>query len=279
MRRPIALAVLFCSSILYAEPSAAPEPEPSVFRETVDHIWHDQKRMLTAPLRTNRNDLIVWGTAGAALLALTPSWGNRRPLDERIEENINRHGFSRHFLKDLTHVGDAPVLIGTSLAGYGLGYWQDMPRVKTASLHTFESLIDAGIVVEIAKVLAGRHRPINKPLSSKFNGPVGYFKTSDNDSFPSGHAAMTFAAATVISHESENTWVGLGAYGLAGTISYSRIYVEKHYASDLVAGAVLGYSIGVLVEKHRHAKDDDKAGRIAPTLIENAPGLAWTKKW
>jgi membrane-associated phospholipid phosphatase len=273
--KPQSLLILLLGSIL-AGPLYAEEERP-FWRETVDHIWHDQRRMLTSPLRVNRTDLVVWGTAAGTLLYFAPHWSHRRSPDERLEQGIDRR--DKAFLRDFTHTGDAPVLIGSSLLAYGIGYWQDAPRLKTGSLHVFEGLIDTGIALSLIKVLAGRTRPIHRPTDSRFLGPGGYFEnSSDNSSFPSGHSAMSFAAATIVSHEAGTYWVGIPAYALAGGIAYSRIYVEKHWFSDVVAGAALGYSIGVLVEKHRHAKPE-KTGRIYPTAGEDWIGLAWSRSW
>ncbi len=258
------------------------EEEQSILKETAIHIWQDQRRMLTAPLRTSRTDLIIWGGAGASLLLLAPRWGNERSIDERFEQGINRADDSGPYLRGISHAGDAPILLGVSLGTYGFAYWREMPALKRTSLHVFEGLIDTGIALQLAKVLAGRSRPTRRPLDSQFYGPVGFFDNpSDNSSFPSGHSAMSFAAATIIHHETHETpyrWVGWSAYGLAGTIAYSRIYVEKHWLSDVVAGSVLGYSVGVLVEKYRHAKNQ-QTGRLVPTLQNESVGLAWVKTW
>lgn len=63
-------------------------------------------------------------------------------------------------------------------------------------------------------------------------------------SFPSGHAAVAFAGATVLSvYESRyRLWL----YILAFLIAMSRIYLGKHYPSDIIIGAILGYLIGTL---------------------------------
>lgn len=61
-------------------------------------------------------------------------------------------------------------------------------------------------------------------------------------SFPSGHAVVSFAAATALADY--NPSLALGAYGLAALISYSRMYNGLHYPSDLVAGALLGVGVG-----------------------------------
>jgi undecaprenyl-diphosphatase len=59
-------------------------------------------------------------------------------------------------------------------------------------------------------------------------------------SFPSGHAASAFLAATVLSDETGS----LAWYALAALVATSRVYVRMHHASDVVAGAALGYALG-----------------------------------
>jgi membrane-associated phospholipid phosphatase len=246
--------------------------------DTIHHVWHDQKQMITSPLRVNKIDLLVWGTAGGSLLYLAPKWGKSRSADERFEQGLDRQNTRvDSFLKDFTHVGDAPVLFGVTLTSYGLARWQDWPRVRTGSLHVFEGLMDAGIAAEVIKLLAGRRRPVDQPSRGPFLGPRGYFSNySDNSSFVSGHAAMTFATATIISHESGSYWVGIPAYIVAGGVSYSRIYVERHWLSDVIGGAALGYSVGIFVEHRRHSKPQ-LAGTFYPFIQQDALGVAWTR--
>lgn len=66
---------------------------------------------------------------------------------------------------------------------------------------------------------------------------------SNNHSFPSGHAADSFMIATVISnyYGPKATFI---AYTAACFVSYSRIRRDVHWASDVVAGATLGYIVG-----------------------------------
>lgn len=95
-----------------------------------------------------------------------------------------------------------------------------------------------GILVNlIVKPLAGRGRP--DPLMGAI--VVGGSLIRDY-SFPSGHAAMSFAAAVVLGR-SEPKWRGF-LYLLAVLISLSRIYLGKHYPLDVLGGAFLGWGIG-----------------------------------
>ncbi|MBI4991401.1 phosphatase PAP2 family protein, partial [Candidatus Gottesmanbacteria bacterium] len=63
-------------------------------------------------------------------------------------------------------------------------------------------------------------------------------------SFPSGHTALAFAAAYILAkeHKKWSRWY----YLLAFLIAFSRIYLGKHYPSDVLFGIIIGISIGYL---------------------------------
>lgn len=65
-----------------------------------------------------------------------------------------------------------------------------------------------------------------------------------NTFFPSGYTTSVFAVASVFARRSNFPWVGAGAYSLAFGTPLERVYDDKHWASDVLAGAVLGIAVG-----------------------------------
>jgi undecaprenyl-diphosphatase len=65
--------------------------------------------------------------------------------------------------------------------------------------------------------------------------------------FVSGHAANSFALATMISLLFRKKWVTTGLLIWAALVSYSRIYLGVHYPGDVIFGALLGTLLGVSV--------------------------------
>jgi membrane-associated phospholipid phosphatase len=65
---------------------------------------------------------------------------------------------------------------------------------------------------------------------------------SDHKSFPSGHAAMAFAAARSIDKEfsCESVWIPIAAYSAATVVGVQRVVRDRHHWYDVVAGAGLG---------------------------------------
>lgn len=100
----------------------------------------------------------------------------------------------------------------------------------------------SAVVVEIVKNLTKRVRP---ELAIPFTITIS--EKSASFSFPSGHATIAFAAAYILScNHKKLKWF---YYLLALLISYSRIYLGKHYPSDVIVGAMLGLLVGLISKK------------------------------
>ena len=88
------------------------------------------------------------------------------------------------------------------------------------------------------KAAVGRPRPVDHPLVHRLH----------SHSFPSGHAATSFAcAATLARFATRGQAVAL--YVLAAAIAYSRVYVGVHWPLDILAGAVLGWAIATALRR------------------------------
>lgn len=81
---------------------------------------------------------------------------------------------------------------------------------------------------------------------------------SGNDSFPSGHTATAFAAATSIL-ERRGPGEGIPALAVASLVGLARVEADKHHWYDVVAGAAVGTGAGLLLTHHK----PDKDGRVA----------------
>ncbi len=98
------------------------------------------------------------------------------------------------------------------------------------------------ISCSLLKPLVGRIRPCNALPTDQVRLLVGCSKAF---SFPSAHAANSFAMASVVSWGMPR--LSLPAFLIAALVAYSRVYVGVHYPFDVVAGAVLGLVIGEIV--------------------------------
>ena len=110
--------------------------------------------------------------------------------------------------------------------------------LPVASLVAAVSVGIGSLVVALLKETVDRPRPAH--ADPGIDTVVG---TPGSPSFPSGHTATAFAAAAVVgAFYPRLRWP---LYGLAALVGFSRIYLGVHFALDVVAGAILGLSIGL----------------------------------
>lgn len=92
-----------------------------------------------------------------------------------------------------------------------------------------------------------------------------------NSSFPSGHAAAAFAAAAVFGDCYPR--LAVPAYLFAGSVAYSRLYLRRHYPSDVVAGALIGILSAHLAAAHRDRLTIRGRGLIGAMIGTETVGL------
>jgi len=132
------------------------------------------------------------------------------------------------------------------IAAIGALYWRRL------SIFAYVALADlvANVSSFLLREAIGRERP---PL--RYPEPPPLVHVPGNPSFPSGHAAISFACAATLAWLTPLPRVAL--YGLAVLIASSRVYVGVHYPLDVIGGAVLGLGIAtalrLLVEARRRS--------------------------
>jgi len=127
---------------------------------------------------------------------------------------------------------------------------RNSPQLKLEK-NGISAIAISGISVEILKHLASRERPEVAGNSHQWRGfsktISRYFSDENPDdfsSFPSGHSALAWATAAVVSKHFDKKTVSILAYFAATFVSFSRIVLEEHWASDVVFGAGIGYFVG-----------------------------------
>ena len=95
------------------------------------------------------------------------------------------------------------------------------------------AVVAANLTATGLKAAVGRERP-----EHSLDGIDVLTPTPHDASFPSGHAATSFAAALVLTVAVPR--LATVFFGLAAAIAYSRLYVGVHYPLDVLGGAVLG---------------------------------------
>lgn len=133
------------------------------------------------------------------------------------------------------HFGQPEVYATTALGLLTAGIVTGNPKLSGMGKHLTASLALTSGVIYGGKAFFGRARP-DDPIRE--GDDFGMF--SGRGSLPSGHTAMAFALATSLADDIDRPWATVGLYGAATAVGWSRINDDRHWLSDVAAGAVLG---------------------------------------
>ena len=232
------------------------------FKSYFQLLGDDLKQEFTKPFHMNGKD---WGRfAKFAVVAVGVGLADE-PIQRNAVELVNNHSGIKNVSKYVTNFGGTyEVYTLAAFGAYGIIFKSD--KMKTTTLLATQAYLTGGAVESVLKYLSGRTRPsayaANVESEPKFYGPFSKISRNANgskeySSFPSGHTTVAFAAATVFAKEYSNTvFVPIIAYSAATLIGLSRITENKHWSTDVLVGAALGYLSGkqVVNNYHRYSK-------------------------
>jgi membrane-associated phospholipid phosphatase len=194
-------------------------------------------------LTLTRGDAWYWLGAGAAI-------GGAAFADIKVRERaLTWNGETSEHVADVVRY--VPLAAGTAaVLGYLGGRAFDHPDLADASRRIGISMAVVAVATELIKWPVGRVRPDESATETD-----NYQPFSGHASFPSGHTSVSFAWATAVDRETHEGWVPWVVYPLASLVGWSRIHDDKHWASDVVAGAALGGWGAWKTEDYLRARD------------------------
>jgi membrane-associated phospholipid phosphatase len=193
--------------------------------------------LATAPRNAIRTSNLKWELPIAAATGLLIASG-----DDHINSHIQSLSFARAAARG-SNVG-----LGIELGAAGLMYLvgcsgHRSSYAATTGFIALEAVGAANVMTYGIKVATNRQYAYNTNSHGEF--------WEGGKSFPSGHAATSFAFASVIAHRyPHRLWLKWGAYGLATGVSLARVGGKKHFASDILIGGTLGYVTGTYLATH-----------------------------
>jgi membrane-associated phospholipid phosphatase len=175
-----------------------------------------------------------------------------------VQEERNKYipNFRHHADDYLQH---SPILIVYGLNWLGVKGKNDFAN-RTAILIKSEVML--GILTFSLKRITAVPRPDTKELTS----------------FPSGHTAQAFAAATFMAREygHKNIWYSIGAYTVATGVGAMRVMNNRHWVSDVLVGAgigILSTNLAYLTHQYRWGKKNKGGQTIVMPSYDGQTGM------
>ena len=239
----------------------APPSYPEILVDDVKHV-------LTAPARWEQQEWQYFGVATFSVIGVAVI------ADRTIRDEMRRHAPNNNgFLLGIERFGaeySLAVLGGFYLAGVA---GNNDNAVSVAQDGLTASIIASGIITPTIKFITGRARPRENSGTATFHP----FSTnySSNSSFPSGHTTQAFALASVIANHYDETWVKCSAYTIASLVGVARSYHSAHFASDVLAGALIGSLVGKSVVAHNKPLRSSRVV-LLPEITPESVGMRLT---
>lgn len=218
------------------QPPAGPPPTPrhTGVRALVKDLGRDVTHL---PSREN----LFWVAVGSGMALAV------HPIDDNINHSLVGSRTADRIFKPGEILGELGTLLGSATAVYAVGRMTDEPRVSHVGMDLIQALLLSEGITQTLKYTTRRERPDH----------------SSRNSFPSGHAADTFAFATAL--ERHLGWRYYGpAYAFASYVAVSRLPANRHWFSDAVFGSAVGIIAGRTVTRQESSK--------YPVAINYVPG-------
>jgi membrane-associated phospholipid phosphatase len=241
-------------------------------------LLHDAKHVVIFPTWFDQKRWLLFGGAVGSVLVVSAFdddiqdaiQRNRNKVTDKAASIINPFGFEAAYA----------VIAGIYLQGV----FAHNPKSKVVALDAIAaSVVSWGVGATLLKIITGRARP------SKGEGEFHFdpFSTNGEDnSFPSGHATQAFALAAVLSSHYHSPWVRIPVYSFAGLVGLARMNKNRHWASDVVGGALLGTFVGkefVVYNRRKRrelAQHEKKAEMsLVPMSDENGRSMNLFIRW
>lgn len=259
----ISILCLFILSNIYSQEYKIPE----TFGGYITTSINEGLELAVNPIKWNSEDYLKAGLALTSTYLISTH-------DKSIQTKIyTEHKFINAKSADIFNpLGEGYPGIAISAAFYSYGYLYENSKSKLIGFEILQSMAYTAAIITVTKIAFGRTRPYASDDNGKFNA---FALKSDNWSFPSGHTSDAFAVLSVLSAHTDNYLYKALIIAPGIFTAGSRIYSNKHWASDVFLGGLIGYYVGnYIVNSHNRNETKTQLSIIGT----NGPGLYLTFK-
>lgn len=241
---PSTLGTLDAADLFAQQPAPAPPtPRHTGIKTMAKHLVTNFKYL---PSMEN----LYWAGAGGGLALAV------HPFDDNVNHALVGNDTAENFFKAGEVLGELGTLLGSASAVYAVGRIKDEPKVSHLGMDLIEALAMSEALTQVLKYTVRRERPDG----------------SSKNSFPSGHAADTFAFATAL--ERHLNWrYSVPAYIFSSYVAISRLPANRHWLSDAVFGSAVGIIAGRTVTSH----ESERPYPVAVSIIPGGVAVMYTR--
>ncbi|MDQ3191625.1 MAG: phosphatase PAP2 family protein [Bacteroidota bacterium] len=247
---------------------------PRLSKQYFKSGFTDIKDIAIAPISMTKTQwLTFWAVAGTGYFIYTQDLKIQQ--FSQLKRGSTSDAISKYGLEPLGSGFYTVALIG---AFYLHGTLAKNDRTKRVALLGAKTLVVIAPFIVLSKAAFYRDRPYysENPDPGNWQGiGVGLNSNSNlkdfnfDTSFPSGHTTAAFALATIIASEyKDKPLIPIVAYSLATLTGISRIHDNKHWGSDVFAGAIFGYALAKVIYNQNNA-----GFSLAPYKTKNETGF------
>lgn len=272
-----AFSTVFFLLCVHPLPAAEPPADdtvspssPSVFSTLGTDLLEEAKRyacdggaIVTSPLHWTSRDWTMFGAFAASLGVLLAT-------DQQTYVAIQqRRSPTTDDIADVTTPFGQQYAWAAAGGMIVAGWIAKEPGLRDTGRDALEAAVFASLITGIAKPLFGRERPSQSDGKTIFHG-----FTTRYESFPSGHATVAWAVASVVAMRTDGWIVPTVAYTLATMVAFDRVNDSAHFIADVFTGAVIGVTVGrFVVGRHREPETSDGVPQTTLALVPIPGGI------
>jgi hypothetical protein len=209
----------------------------------VQHVAEDEKGIVMSPLHAPAEDLFWIVPFGVAT-------GVSIHYDTDAIRDLGVHTTRENDFNKLSDYAGLYIPFAAAGVGYAAGSVKQNDYLKETAVLSAEAMADAGILDEGLKYTLDRENPMLNNAKGGF-WPGGPKSWPNSPSMPSEHAMNIWAFAHVVAGQYDGIATKAVVYGVASTVSVSRVLARQHFPSDVLVGSTFGWLIGGYVLHHR----------------------------
>lgn len=227
-------------------------------KNDLNNLFNTSRQYFFSVNKFNQKDFQAAGIVGASVAISSL-------IDDDVKRFVHYNFDSTNiFLSKIDSYYHIEFMSSTILGTYIYGSLSDNHNMRKLSTNLLTSSLLTTLTTFGIKSFFGRSRPYVTDEKYEFN----WFELDDKFlSFPSGHTSLAFSFSTIMAEEKNNFFWKSFWFSAATLVGASRIYNNKHWFSDVIMGAVIGYATAKFVLKYNKNNFSDTVNLPSNNIV------------